>query len=130
MFSDQQVVWVVCGIVSSVFWATLGGALGAKYRGDVLAGIVLGLLCGPLGLLVLLVVPDNRPKCPACRSVVDPLATVCPACRRELDDKERRYPSRYRKSEDPVPPRIGARFRMNDDTVVTVIASKNVDGEC
>ncbi len=46
---------------------------------------LLALIISPLlAALVLLIVGNNNPKCPACRMPVDPEATICPHCRTEL----------------------------------------------
>jgi predicted amidophosphoribosyltransferase len=47
-------------------------------------GFALGLLLGPIGLLIAVLLKDTRPRCPACRGIVDPEASVCPHCQRQL----------------------------------------------
>ena len=70
-----------------ILWAVIGGIVGSmiggrKNRyGD---GLVLGVLLGPVGWLIAALMDDHRPRCPSCRSVVDPLAVVCAHCRRQL----------------------------------------------
>ncbi|QDU14724.1 Double zinc ribbon [Gimesia maris] len=61
---------IICGI----FGAIVGGS---KDAGT--AGFWLGLLFGPLGILVAFTL-DNREKCLQCGSRLDGEAKVCPSC--------------------------------------------------
>ena len=60
-------------------------------------GAGLGLLLGPIGVVIVLLMPDNRPtptandespldgrECPFCRKDIHPLAVICPYCRSAL----------------------------------------------
>lgn len=62
----------ICGI--------LGAILGKVYRARELAGFLLGLFLGPLGILLLFAASDLRPKCPDCKSVVNRGARKCAKC--------------------------------------------------
>ena len=74
------VIWFFCGLV---------GALCGKYKGQPFLGFIIGLLLGPIGWLIILLSGDVRPKCEACREVIDPKATVCPHCRSAVMKKEK-----------------------------------------
>jgi hypothetical protein len=63
------------------FFCGLVGALCGKSKGQPGIGFILGALLGPIGWILSLLSGDVRPKCEACRQVVDPKATVCPHCR-------------------------------------------------
>ena len=67
-------------------WLSSGlvGAVIGQARNRVGAGFVLGLLLGPIGWICIVAGPDNRQRCPACRSVVDAAASICAACRTPL----------------------------------------------
>lgn len=60
--------------------AILGAILGKTYRARELAGFLLGLLLGPLGVLLIFAVSDLRPKCPDCKSVLNAGARKCAKC--------------------------------------------------
>ena len=63
-----------------VVWPLLGAVVGRNFKGRTQLGAALGLLLGPIGILTLFLMGDNRRYCPACRSMVDPQATVCRFC--------------------------------------------------
>lgn len=64
---------VVCGVV---------GALIGKYKNAVARDVFLGLLLGPIGWIVSLLLPAHkpRPKCVACGKFVDPGDRHCRHC--------------------------------------------------
>ena len=67
----------------SLFWLAIslaiGGTLGDKLKGQRKAGTFLGLL-GPIGWICIILLTDRRPKCPACKSALNPGATRCARC--------------------------------------------------
>lgn len=67
------IIWIVCGILGAVIGSNKGvGCLGA----------ILGFVLGPLGLLIVVVTPDEtRVECPFCREKINKAAVVCPHCR-------------------------------------------------
>jgi hypothetical protein len=69
------IIWLIFGIVSA--W------IGAK-KGQGGTTFVIGVLLGPLGLLVAVLSKGNRRKCPLCRELMHRDATVCPHCRNEI----------------------------------------------
>ena len=60
-------------------WTCIGAAAG-KYRGRTVDGIVLGFFLGALGIIILFLIADCRPKCHACLKPVVPNATRCCHC--------------------------------------------------
>ena len=66
-----------------VIGAVVGGLIG-KGKGRTGAGAMWGLLFGPIGWLIILLVPDVRPKCPACGGAVVKGATKCMHCASEI----------------------------------------------
>jgi len=67
--------------------AAIGAALGAT-KGRSNEGFALGLLLGPIGLIIALLLPAKpmagARRCPLCRETVADDATVCPHCQREI----------------------------------------------
>jgi hypothetical protein len=47
-------------------------------------GFALGLLLGPIGILIAWAMKGNRRTCPACQSLIHQGATVCPFCREHI----------------------------------------------
>jgi hypothetical protein len=81
------VVWGVCGVIAAAV-ASDKGRSGC-------GGLLLGLLLGPIGLAIVLLMgkqardatAGKRP-CPACREPVEPAATICPHCRTVFSDEQ------------------------------------------
>lgn len=69
------VIWVLCGIAGSMIGARKG--LGCE-------GFALGVLLGPIGLLIAALMQGDRRPCPFCRELVRDGAAVCPHCHRDL----------------------------------------------
>ena len=60
-------------------------AFAGKRKGEALSSFFLGLLLGPIGILIAL--SDwggSKTRCPFCREFIDNQATVCAHCRRDL----------------------------------------------
>lgn len=78
------------GLIIAIF-ATGGiGAMIGSLRGRSVAGFWLGLVFGPLGWCIAFTLADRRPKCPACKGVIDPGSIRCPHCRYDLVQIEKR----------------------------------------
>jgi hypothetical protein len=69
-------------------FAGLIGALCGKSKGQPGLGFIIGVVLGPIGWIISLLSGDVRPKCNACRKVVDPKASICPYCRTAIAKKE------------------------------------------
>jgi hypothetical protein len=68
-------LWIVLGII--------GGMIG-KEKGRSGDGFCLGIVLGPIGLIIIaLMRPVGEKECPHCRSKIHGEATVCPHCQRE-----------------------------------------------
>lgn len=63
--------------------AVIGTAIGAR-KNRTGFGLVVGLLLGPIGWLIVLLMPSNFPKCPACKGDVVKGATKCKNCGSDL----------------------------------------------
>lgn len=77
---DWFLIWLICGFI---------GAAVAQSRGHGCAGLIMGFLFGPLGIIIALVMPPDykgmgKRQCPYCREWIDPLAVKCPKCQGDL----------------------------------------------
>ena len=69
-----------------LLWLVLGfiGALIGKEKGRTGDGFCLGILLGPIGLIIIfLLAPAGGRRCWACRSYLHPEAAVCARCGRD-----------------------------------------------
>ncbi len=78
------------GLLVIISWvavnATIGALIGKSCLGRPGDGAIVGGLLGPLGWLMLATCfSDTRKRCPACRGIVDPRASICPHCRSSLE---------------------------------------------
>jgi RNA polymerase subunit RPABC4/transcription elongation factor Spt4 len=69
------VIWLLFGII--------GGLIGSKKDAGCL-GFTVGILLGPIGIIIALVMKGNQRKCPACKKLIDPKATICPYCHSDV----------------------------------------------
>ena len=72
-----------------VLFGGIGAWLGSTYHGQPFLGFVAGMMCGPLGLILLAVFPRKGyplatgQKCKFCMSVLNTGAIVCHRCGRD-----------------------------------------------
>ena len=68
-------IWFLFGIVAAMI---------GKRKGEGLLGFIVGILLGPIGILIVLFSKGNRKICPACKEFIHKDATRCPRCQKEL----------------------------------------------
>jgi hypothetical protein len=71
---DYVVIWLICGII--------GAMIGSK-KGAGGTGFCLGVLLGPIGILIAIFMKGSGRKCAYCMEFLNPQATVCAHCQRE-----------------------------------------------
>lgn len=72
--------WLVIWLLSVIASASIG----AK-KGNPIGGTFLGLVLGPVGLVIVLVSGyANRRACPFCAEQIMKKAVVCPHCQRDV----------------------------------------------
>ena len=87
MMSDELVP-LLCWAAIPFFGAMIGGAVGSA-RGRTMFGLALGFLLGPIGWLLIFLLPKveaNRRVCPTCGAGVPDGAWRCKQCRTKLAD--------------------------------------------
>lgn len=80
--SGTVITLFVCLLVSFVC-SYLGKRIGGT-RGRPTAGFWFGFFLGPIGWILVLLLPREGRRCPHCCEVVADAATVCPHCQREI----------------------------------------------
>lgn len=69
----------------SVFISGLIGGLIGRIKARVMDGFCLGLVLGPIGLIIAFLLKDNtRKPCPYCKESIKKTAVLCPHCHQEL----------------------------------------------
>jgi hypothetical protein len=69
------VVWLLCGVAA--------GMIGSR-KGAGCSGFLVGLLLGPIGIIIALVMKGSRVHCPFCKELIQKKAVICPHCRSNL----------------------------------------------
>jgi hypothetical protein len=70
-------------IVIIIIFGIIAAIIGDK-KGQGLFGLFLGILLGPLGVLIMLTTKGNRKNCPYCKELIHKNATRCSHCQKEL----------------------------------------------
>lgn len=73
---EYFILWVVIGAI--------GGAIIGHFKGRIGEGAAFGAFLGFIGWLLLLLSPDSRKKCPACKGPIPEDATKCMHCGTDL----------------------------------------------
>lgn len=84
---DENVTLTPASVIV-LLWLILGfiGALIGKEKGRTGDGFCLGILLGPIGIIIIFLLgPAGGRRCWACRSYLNPAATVCARCGRDQE---------------------------------------------
>lgn len=73
------IVWLIALIPCAI----AGAMIGAK-KDEAGSGFFLGLLLGPLGVLIAFLLRGNRQTCPFCLELIPYGAKVCAHCQRDI----------------------------------------------
>lgn len=72
-----------CTLTIWLLSATIAGSIGGR-KGEGGKAFLVGLLLGPLGVLLAMVSSGDRRPCPHCAEPVRSIAKVCPHCRNAI----------------------------------------------
>lgn len=71
---------LLCGLISSL--------IGNK-KGETISSFFLGVLLGPIGIIIVLLTKGNRIACPYCKKLIHKEATKCPYCQSDITEIDR-----------------------------------------
>ena len=75
-------LWISAAVAYVAAFGIAGMLIGGNKNAEV-AGVFLGVLLGPIGLLIAAIV-DNRHMCPQCGVRLNGTPAICPGCSDEL----------------------------------------------
>jgi len=73
--------WLICGVIAA--------SIGSDKECGCL-GFILGILLGPFGIIIILLIKGNKKLCPYCMSRIPAEATVCSKCQRDMSQEEKK----------------------------------------
>lgn len=121
---DYGVASFFAWVIGASVCGFIGHSFGSKRkRAD--AGLMLGLLFGPIGWIMLLALEDKRPKCPECKGTIIEGATRCKNCGSYL-------PAKVEPAISAPPGTIdaeGAIVKGNGEVFAIAIADHHVTGD-
>ena len=66
-------------VIILLFFAVITSLIGSR-KGEGISGFFVGLIFGPLGIIIALYTQGNRIKCTSCKELINKDATRCPKC--------------------------------------------------
>jgi hypothetical protein len=93
-------IYLIILILFAFSMAAISAWVGSQREAGT-AGFILGLLLGPIGILITAIALDGRQKCPYCLEHVNLKAQLCPKCHSELHwafeyDEDELRPGRWK----------------------------------
>ena len=85
MTEDEALLTVVASVIGALLSVLVGWSIG-KQKGRGSDGAALGLL-GPIGWIIVALLPEEGRRCPECRGVVPPEARRCKHCGVEFNPR-------------------------------------------
>ncbi len=73
------IFWLFCGIIGAMIGSRKGAGCG---------GFLLGILLGPLGVIISIVMTGDRKPCPYCKELIQKDAVKCPKCGAGLSNSQ------------------------------------------
>ncbi len=80
--SDDQ-IFLFCGIAGLFIFPLIGWTIG-RSKGREAFGFAMGLLLGPIGIVIVAILPAEGRRCPFCCGVIPKAAVTCMHCTKEL----------------------------------------------
>lgn len=77
---ELVIIWLICAFGAA--------AIASNKEGNVAVAFVVGLLFGPLGVLLALIGSGPSGRCPHCRKKINAKATICPHCQSSLTPRK------------------------------------------
>jgi len=71
---------IICGFIAAL--------IGNK-KGVVISSFFLGLILGPIGIIIVLINKGNRIVCPYCKKLIHFESTKCPYCHSKISNIDR-----------------------------------------
>ena len=68
-------LWLCCALFSAMIGAS---------KGALFPGLIVGLLFGPLGVIISLLSRSGNKRCPYCKEFMHDEATTCPHCQKDV----------------------------------------------
>ena len=79
----MDIVYLI-GVIVGVLLISYIGALIGSTKGHTMLGFFLGLVLGPIGLIIIAMTQDDRFKCPTCGGSIVPGKMRCKNCGAQL----------------------------------------------
>ena len=83
---------LVLGLPACLLFALVGAALGQR-RGVAFRGFIWGFFLGPIGCILVALLPGRSKICPQCGEIVRPEALICKHCRADVSAESTRHAS-------------------------------------
>jgi len=73
---NLMIFWISCSLLAAFI---------GSQKGEGLVSFVLGIVFGPIGLLIAISGKGNRRTCQYCRELINNQAVICPYCQKTIE---------------------------------------------